>query len=196
MEACDFSCDDVKIIKHFQNMKYDKDSICMMLISEAVPINVSEYFDAKGNPQFIINTNVIFNDLGYNYKTYKDYLRNGIYLTTALKCAKKGYLVKAKTIENCSYALEKEYDQLKNVKVVLLMGDFAIKAMNYIWKRKHNEKAIPSGSTYKIRKGIYESYGIRFFPSYTQTGESFGIEKSKVKMIMEDVQNGLEIIES
>ena len=196
MAACDFSCDDVEIIKHFQNMKYDKDSIRMMLISEAVPINVSEYFDAKGNPQFIINTNMIFNDLGYNYKTYKDYLRNGIYLTTAIKCAKKGYLVKAKTIENCSYALEKEYDQLKNVKVVLLMGDFAIKAMNYIWKRKHNEKAIPSGSTYKIRKGIYESYGIRFFPSYTQTGESFGIEKSKVKMIMEDVQNGLEILES
>jgi hypothetical protein len=76
------------------------------------------------------------------------------------------------------------------------MGDFAIRAMNYIWKRKHNEKAIPSGSTYKIRKGIYESCGIRFFPSYTQTGESFGIEKSKVKMIMEDVQNGLEIIKS
>ena len=196
MEACDFSCDDVEIIKHFQNMKYDKDSIRMMLISEAVLINVSEYFDAKGDPQFIINTNMIFNDLGYNYKTYKDYLRNGIYLTTAIKCAKKGYLVKAKTIKNCSYALEKEYDQLKNVKVVLLMGDFAIKAMNYIWKRKYNEKAILSGSTYKIRKGIYESYGIRFFPSYTQTGESFGIEKSKVKMIMEDVQNGLGIIES
>ena len=196
MAACDFSCDDVEIIKHFQNMKYDKDSIRMMLISEAVPINVSEYFDAKGDPQFIINTNMIFNDLGYNYKTYKDYLRNGIYLTTAIKCAKKGYLVKAKTIENCSYALEKEYDQLKNVNVVLLMGDFAIKAMNYIWKRKYNEKAILSGSTYKIRKGIYESYGIRFFPSYTQTGESFGIEKGKVKMIMEDVQNGLEILES
>ena len=147
MEACDFNCDDVEIIKHFQNMKYEKDSIRMMLISEAVPINVSEYFDAKGNPQFIINTNMIFNDLGYNYKTYKDYLRNGIYLTTAIKCAKKGYLVKARTIENCSFALEKEYDQLKNVKVVLLMGDFAIKTMNYIWKRKHNEKAIPSGST-------------------------------------------------
>ena len=68
MVSCDFTCDDVEIIKHFQNMKYEKDSISMMLISEAMPHNVSEYFDAKGIPQFIKNTNMIFNDLGYNYK--------------------------------------------------------------------------------------------------------------------------------
>jgi hypothetical protein len=57
------------------------------------------------------------------------------------------------------------------------MSDFAIKAINYIWKRKYNEKIIPTGSTYKIRNNVYESNGIRFFPSYTQTGDSFGLEK-------------------
>ena len=63
------------------------------------------------------------------------------------------------------------------------MGDFAIKSVNYIWKRRYNTRIIPSDSTYKIRKEIFESNGIRFFTSYTQTGDSFGIEKSKVEMI-------------
>jgi hypothetical protein len=78
----------------------------------------------------------------------------------------------------------------------MLMGDFAIKAINYIWKRKYNEKIIPAGSTYKIRDGVFESRGIRFFPSYTQTGDSFGLEKSKVEMIKEDLGNALEIIKN
>ncbi len=66
--------------------------------------------------------------------------------------------------------------------------------MNYIWKRKFNERVIPAGSTYKIRNGVYESKGIRFIPSYTQTGESFGLEKSKVKMITEDVAEAMKVI--
>jgi hypothetical protein len=76
----------------------------------------------------------------------------------------------------------------------MLMGDFAIKAMNYIWKRKFDERIIPTGSTYKLRNGIYQSNGIRFFPSYTQTGDSFGLEKSKVEMIKKDVAEAMKII--
>jgi uracil-DNA glycosylase len=139
---------------------------------------------------------VIFNSLGYDYKTYKtykDYINNGIYLTSAIKCNKKDYLVSAETIKNCSTLLEKELDEFNNKKVIMLMGDFAIKAINYIWKRKYNEKIIPTGSTYKIRSEKYESNGIRFFPSYTQTGDSFGLEKSKVEMIKEDVKRAMEI---
>jgi hypothetical protein len=47
---------------------------------------------------------------------------------------------------------------------------------------------------HKIRKGVYESNGIRFFPSYTQTGDSFGLEKSKVEMIKDDVGKAIKII--
>ena len=119
---------------------------------------------------------------------------NGIYLTTALKCKKKDYLVCSKTIKNCSYILEKELDEFNNIKVIMLMGDFAIKSMNYIWKRKYNERIIPAGSTYKIRSGIYELKGIRFFPSYTQTGDSFGLEKSKVEMIKDDLRKAMKVI--
>jgi uracil-DNA glycosylase len=115
-------------------------------------------------------------------------------LTTAIKCIKKDYLVSSETLKNCSIVLEKELDEFPDKKVIMLMGDFAIKAMNYIWKRKYNEKVIPAGSTYKIRNGIYESNGLRFFPSYTQTGDSFGLEKSKVEMIKDDVGKALKII--
>jgi uracil-DNA glycosylase len=121
-------------------------------------------------------------------------LNSGIYLTTAIKCIKKDYLVSSETLKNCSIILEKELDEFPNKEVIMLMGDFAIKAMNYIWKRKYNEKVITAGSTYKIRNGIYESNGLRFFPSYTQTGDSFGLEKSKIKMIKDDVEKALKII--
>ncbi len=164
------------------------------MISEAVPLNLADYFDGGEKSRFILNTNVVFGKLGYKICTFEDYLKNGIYLTTAIKCAKKDYLVSSKTIENCSTVLEKELNQFPNVKVMLLMGDFAIKAVNSIWKRKHGSKVIPSGSTYKIRKETFESNGIRFLPSYTQTGESFGIEKVKVEMILEDAAKGMEII--
>jgi uracil-DNA glycosylase len=194
MPKCGYTCSDVIVKKYFQKSISRKESIKLILISEALPQNMGEYFDGKSEPLFIKNTNTVFNSCGCNYKTYKDYLDNGIYLTIAIKCIKKDYLVSAETIKNCSLNLEKEIDEFPNKMVIMLMGDFAIKAINYIWKRKYNEKIIPSGSTYKIRNGIYEAKGIRFFPSYTQTGDSFGLEKSKVEMIKKDVGEAIKII--
>lgn len=74
------------------------------------------------------------------------------------------------------------------------MGDFEIKSVNYIWKRKYKTRIIPSGSTYKMRNEIFKSNAIRFFPLYMQTGDSFGLEKSKVEMITEDVKKAMELI--
>jgi hypothetical protein len=144
MLNCNFNCSDVIIKKHFQKNIPKKDAIKLILISESLPQKIEDYFDGKNLPLFIKNTNTIFNSLGYNYKTYKDYLNNGIYLTTAIKCVKKDYLVSADTIKNCSINLEHELDEFKNKRIIMLMGDFAIKAINYIWKRKYNEKIIPA----------------------------------------------------
>jgi uracil-DNA glycosylase len=194
MTTCPFNCSDVIAKKHFQKAVEKSDAIKLILISEALPQNLDDYFDGKSDPKFIANTNMIFQSLGYQYNTYQDYLDNGIYLTTAIKCIKQDYLVSADTIKNCSVNLEKELDAFPNIKVIMLMGDFAIKAINYMWKRKYNEKVIPAGSTYKIRNGIYGSHGVRFFPSYTQTGDSFGLEKSKVEMIKDDVAKAMGLI--
>ena len=49
------------------------------------------------------------------------------------------------------------------------------------------------GSTYKIRGGEYFFRGKRAFPSYLQAGPSFFIEKSKRKMIAEDIAAALSL---
>jgi hypothetical protein len=74
------------------------------------------------------------------------------------------------------------------------MGDVAIKAINYIAKRGGEGRVIPAGSTYKIRGGEYVFRGRRAFPSYTQAGPSFFIEKSKRRMIAEDIAAALALV--
>jgi hypothetical protein len=73
----------------------------------------------------------------------------------------------------------------------MLMGDVAIKAINYITKRAGEGRTIPAGSTYKIRGKKYFFKGKRAFPSYLQAGPSFFIEKSKRRMIAEDIATAL-----
>ena len=73
----------------------------------------------------------------------------------------------------------------------MLNGDIAIRSMNYISKRREGKRIIPAGSTYKIRKNKYYYKDIRCFPSYILTGKNLLIEKSKRKMITEDIQEAL-----
>jgi uracil-DNA glycosylase len=123
----------------------------------------------------------------------KDVLEQGVYVTTAVKCAKTAYSIQLKTTENCCLRiLEKEIDLFPSIKAILLMGDTAIRAMNYIAKKYTDKRLIPSGSTYKIRKNKYFYKQFRVFPSYLQTGKSYLIEKSKRKMIAEDIKAALE----
>ena len=81
-----------------------------------------------------------------------------------------------------------------DVKVFLLMGDVAIKAVNYIAKRAGEGRVIPAGSTYKIRGQEYSFRRRRALPSYLQAGPSFFIEKSKRGMIAEDIGAALSLV--
>jgi uracil-DNA glycosylase len=119
----------------------------------------------------------------------------GIYLTTAIKCGKTGYGIQSSSIKECSFLLEKELALFPNLKVLLLMGDVAIKSLNTIATRSGAEKVISAGSTYKIRGGEYFFHGIRTFPSYLQAGPSFFIEKGKRKMIAEDIKTALTLLD-
>jgi hypothetical protein len=80
-----------------------------------------------------------------------------------------------------------------NVKVYLLMGDVAIKAVNMIAKRNHEPRVIPAGSTYKIRIGEFTFRGARALPSYVQAGPAFFVEKVKRKTIAEDIRKALQL---
>ena len=191
---CAVRCSDVRITKYFPEISCDPTRVKLVMVSEAIPDNVQDYFYEKGDPAFLRTTVQAFADAGFAMNTVKDFFDRGIYLTTALKCKKKEYLVSSGTLQKCASVLQEELEQFLNIRVIMLMGDFAIRTMNYIWKNKYNKRAISAGSTYKIRKAVYEDRGIRFFPSYTQTGDSFNIEKSKRRMIAEDIDAAMKLI--
>ena len=173
-------------------MSINPETVEVVMVSECPPANKSDYFYENASGAFFQTTKTAFEDAGIVINEYKDLTDMGIYLTTAIKCCKKQYLVSAKTIKECALRfLRIELGQFPNVKVIMCMGDFAIKAINYIYKEEHNIRPIGAGSTYKIRNDKHVFNNIRFFPSYTQTGDSFSSEKSKRRMIAEDIEGAL-----
>lgn len=194
VKCTDFPCQDVnKKCYIVPNIEIDPNKIKTLMISEAPPEDLDDYFYAPKNPFYMQTTVQAFNDAGFNVASVKDVLNLGVYVTTAIKCAKTNYAIFPKTIENCSLRiLENEILLFPKIKTILLMGDTAIKAMNCIAKRNFGKGIIPSGSTYKIRESEYFYKQFRVFPSYLQTGKSYLIEKSKRKMIAEDIKAALE----
>jgi len=183
-----FPCADVKHECYIlPEVEVDPANIRLVLISEAAPDDPADYYYAGNKPQFEKTTLQAFNQAGVGVSSLQALLDLGIYFTTAVKCGKTGYGIKAATVKECSRILERELDLFPKVGAYLLMGDVAIKAVNYIAQRQGVGRAIPAGSTYKIRGGEYFFRGQRAFPSYLQVGPSFGIEKSKQRMIAEDI---------
>jgi uracil-DNA glycosylase len=191
-----FPCNDVQHECYIvPDIEVKPNAISIVMISEAAPANPADYYYAPGNPLFAQTTIQAFNDAGAKVKSIQDILKLGVYLTTAVKCGKNGYNISAGTIQECSLILEKELALFPNVQVYLLMGDVAIKSINYIAKRAGEGRVIPAGSTYKIRGQKYFFQDARVFPSYVQAGPAFFVEKSKRKMIAEDIANALKIVE-
>jgi len=195
IECKTFPCVDInKDCYVIPDVDVKEENIKVIMISEAAPAERNDYYYAKGNPSFQKTTVQAFNDAGIGVTSINELLDLGVYLTSAVKCGKTGYGLKANTIKECSFILEKEISFFPKVKVYLLMGDVAIKAFNYIALRKCESRVIPSGSTYKIRDREYFFQGKRVFPSYLQVGPSFNIEKSKRKMIAEDIACALNLV--
>lgn len=174
----------------------DPDKVSIVLISEAAPPDAADYYYAPGDPLFQQTTVQAFQDAGAAVSSIQDILDLGVYLTTAVKCGKIGYTIRAGPIRQCSYLLERELALFPNVRAYLLMGDVAIKGLNYIAWRAGEGRVIPAGSTYKIRGPEYTFRGARAFPSYLQAGPSFFIEKSKRQMIAEDIAVALRLVRS
>lgn len=191
-----FPCADVRHeCYRVPDVDVSPEAISIILISEAAPPNPADDYYAGGDSLFQQTTVQAFNDAGANVSSIGDILALGVYLTTAVKCGKTGYGIKSATIKECSFLLEKELALFSNVKAFMLMGDVAIQAVNTIAQREGQGKAIPAGSTYKIRGPTYFFRTARAFPSYLQAGPSFFIEKSKRKMIAEDIAAALRLVE-
>ncbi len=196
VECKGFPCADVKHECYIiPNIDVKPNTISIVMISEAAPANLGDYYYAGRDSLFQQTTVQAFNDAGVNVSSIKDIVNRGVYLTTAVKCGKTGYGIKASTIDECSFILEKELALFPKVQVLMLMGDVAIKAINTIAKRAGEKRVIPAGSTYKIRGQEYFFQGKRVFPSYLQAGPSFFIEKSKRRIIGEDIVAALCLVE-
>lgn len=172
----------------------DAANIKVLMITEAPPNDKADYFYAAGNPFYLQTTVKAFKDAGENVASMQDILDRGFYVTTAIKCGKTQYAVSPETMKNCSRLLEEEIALFPNVKAFMLMGDVAIKMMNDVWKKQAGKKVIPAGSTYKIRKQAYYIGDKRVFPSYTPAGKNFLIEKSKRRMVAEDIREAMKLI--
>jgi hypothetical protein len=150
-----FPCSDVKhecyCVPHIE---VDPRKVSIILISEAAPANLEDYYYAKGEPLFARTTVQAFNDAGVQGTTIQDILDLGVYLTTAVKCGKTGYGIQSATIEECSFILEDELALFSKVKAYLLMGDVAIKAVNSIARRSGQGRVIRP-VTYRSRREYY-----------------------------------------
>jgi uracil-DNA glycosylase len=192
----EFPCADVRHECYIMpDVDVKPDDISLVMVSEAAPADPGDYYYAEGDPLFEQTTVQAFSDAGADVSCMQDILDLGVYLTTAVKCGKTGYGIKAGTIKECSLILEQELALFPNVQAFMLMGDVAIKAVNYIAKRAGEGRVISAGSTYKIRGQEYFFRGRRAFPSYLQAGPSFFIERSKRSMIAEDIAAALGLLE-
>jgi uracil-DNA glycosylase len=194
----DFPCTDVDHSAYrIPDLDLNPEAVRVVLISEAAPEDPADDYYAGGAPQpgslFEQTTVLAFRDAGAEVDSLQEVLDLGVYCTTAVKCAKTGYTMKAATINACSELLAQELARLPNVRAYLLMGDAAIKAVNAIARRTGEGRVIPAGSTYKIRGEMYRWRGARAFPSYLQAGPAFFIERSKRAMIAEDIREALRV---
>ncbi len=169
----------------------DPEKVRLVLIAEAPPADPREGMYAGPEALHAQTTLLAFQEGGLQVPSVAALLERGIYLTTAVKCAKTGYAVDRVTIANCSLLLEHELAPLTEVRAYLLMGDVAIRALNEIARRRTGRRVIPAGATYKLRSGTYMYGQARAYPSYLQAGPSFFIEKSKRRMIAEDIASAL-----
>ena len=157
------------------------DDVTILMIAEAPPRDPADW----------LTTVEAFRDAGEDVASLDDVLALGVYLTTALKCGKTGYAVSRASIESCSRLLEEELGIFPLARVLMLMGDTAIKTVNAIAKRNRERRPVPAGATYRLRGGDYRFRGMRVVPSYLQVGPAFSIEKSKRRMIGEDIAAAL-----
>ena len=192
IRCTNFPCQDIDQNSYvIPAREIDAGKIGVLMITEAPPNEKADYFYSAGNPFYLQTILQSFGDAGSNVSSMQDILDLGVYITTAIECGKTQHSISLETIRNCSKLLEQELALFPAIRVFMLMGDVAIKIMNDIWKRQTGKRVIPAGSTYRIRGQSYYEGNRRVFPSYTPAGKNFLIEKSKRRMVAEDIREAL-----
>lgn len=176
------------------NFMMNKKKIRVLFINEGAPLNPADDFYSGDLTSAYENSALrLFHDAGYDIQKFSDFEGMGIYFMNAVKETKIGLTYDKDTLLQASFALEEQLMQLPSLQAIMLMGDVA-KSIYQMMNRRMNQKVIPNGSTYKLRKLVFYDGSIRIFPSYIMTGKNLDIEKSKRMMIQEDIQSLLEFL--
>lgn len=179
---------------YFNDVEVIPENIKAILINEVVPSNPKDDFYGSQEAEYLASAVSLFQKAGIDVRTAKDILELGIYITNAVKTPKSDYSIEKSMIQESLPYLNKELALFPNIKVIMLMGDVSKKAMNMITKKESGKNAIPSISTYKLRKNEILYKGVRLMPSYIMTGKNILIEKSKFQMASEDIAIMYDII--
>ena len=176
------------------DVEVDPAGIRAILINEVVPADPAQDFYGTCGEEYLSTVLPLFQQAGLDVHSIRDILDMGVYITNAVKTPKTAYAIEKAAIDESLPCLEAELALFPNVQVIMLCGDVAKKMVNMIVKKATKRNVIPSGSTYKIRGGQFYWDDIRVMPSYIITGGNLLIEKSKVRMITEDLAAMAEIL--
>lgn len=162
-------------------------SVRAIMINEVVPADPAQDFYGDSGEAYLSTSLPLFRQAGLAVDSITDLLHMGVYITNAVKSPKSGYAPSPESIAESLPVLEAELALFPNVQVIMLMGDVAKKLFNQIARKATKKNVIPSGATYRLRAGQYFFGSIRVIPSYIITGGNLLIEKSKTRMITEDI---------
>jgi len=182
----------------FPACEMDPANVKVILINEVVPKNPDDWFYSEAaDPENKRNALGLFNGAGVPVANIRDILDLGIYITAALKTPKESSAADPEAIKSQLPLLEAELALFPNVKLIMLMGDVAIKMVNMLAKAKTNKNACQAGAA--GRRAHWENTafywgGIRIFPSYIMTGKNLLIEPFKRDTIMADIRRMMEVI--
>lgn len=171
----------------------DPENVRLVLVSECAAADPDDDYGASDESLFDTTTLEAFTAAGLHAKSIDELREYGIHLTVAIRHPKTSDRISATTVSASVPVLAEELALFPHARVYLLMGDVAIAALNQLSRTRHGKRAIPAGSTYRIRDGEYFLDGIRLFPSYLQAGPAWYVEASKRKMIAEDITAALTI---
>ena len=176
------------------DVEVDPAGVRAILINEVVPADPAQDFYGASGEEYLSTTIPLFQQAGLDVRSIGDITAMGVYITNAVKTPKTDYAIEKDALAESLPVLEAELALFPNVQVILLCGDVAKKMYNQIARKTAKKNVIPAGATYKLRSEAYYHGSIRVMPSYIITGGNLLIEKSKVRMITEDLAAMAEII--
>jgi len=173
----------------------DTASVKTVMINEVPPKNPDDWFYCGApDPENMRTAVGLFAAAGVTVNDMADINGLGIYITVAVKSPKDGYFVEDGVLRSHLPLLKAELSLFPNLKVVMLMGDVAKKAVNMITKAETKKNVIPSGATGRLRQNEYFWNGVRVFPTYIMTGKNLLIEPFKRDCVADDIRRMMEVI--